>query len=48
MSRIRETAAVTATSRAQDQHNTSFSEENAFDAIAKEVCLELFCSGVID
>jgi len=39
--RHRESAAVTAPPRVQDQHNSSFAEEHALDAIAKEAKLRL-------
>jgi len=40
-SRYRESAAVTAPTKVHDQTNTSFAEEHALDAIAKEVCIRL-------
>jgi uncharacterized membrane protein YagU involved in acid resistance len=42
--RYRESAAVTAPTNIYNEHNTSFVEEHALDAIAKEVCLYLFLS----
>jgi hypothetical protein len=41
-SRYRESAAVTAPTKVHDQNNTSFAEEHALDAIAKEVSILLF------
>ncbi|CAF4990152.1 unnamed protein product, partial [Rotaria sp. Silwood1] len=40
-SRYRESAAVTAPTKVHDQHGTSFAEEHALDAIAKEAELRL-------
>ncbi|CAF4457406.1 unnamed protein product, partial [Rotaria sp. Silwood2] len=40
-SRYRESAAVTAPTKVHDQHSTSFAEEHALDAIAKEAELRL-------
>jgi hypothetical protein len=37
-SRYREPTGVTTSIRSVDSHNTSFAEEHALDAIAKEVC----------
>ena len=39
--RHRDPTAGTAPARVQDQHNSSFAEEHALDAIAKEVRLRL-------
>lgn len=47
--RYRESAAVTAPTKVHEQSSTSFAEEHALDAIAKEVCLDCFFSlGLID
>ncbi len=40
-SRYRESAAVTAPTRVHEQTSTSFAEEHALDAIAREVCILL-------
>jgi hypothetical protein len=40
-SRYRESAAVTAPTKVHDQNSTSFAEEHALDAIAKEVSIFL-------
>jgi hypothetical protein len=40
-SRYRESAAVTAPTKVHDQNSTSFAEEHALDAIAKEVYIFL-------
>ena len=42
--RYRESAAVTAPTKVHEQSSTSFAEEHALDAIAKEVCLHRFFS----